>query len=32
MNQTEDGIDYNFKGNIGGVAILGITILWAISL
>lgn len=23
MNQTEDGIDYNFKGNIGGVAILG---------
>jgi hypothetical protein len=23
MNQTEDGIEYNFKGNIGGVAILG---------
>ena len=22
MNQTEDGIDYNFKGNIGSVAIL----------
>ena len=23
MDQTEDGIDYNCKGNIGGVAILG---------